>query len=131
LSGGFHSNWQKKVIDSCIGAFIFFNPREHGLEKSASMYTTWDLHHIKQSDIIFGYMEQNNPSGYGLSLEIGYANALSKTIILIDEKSKKDKKFERYFGIIRESSNIVLDNFEEGIEVLKSFQVNDPTIIKY
>lgn len=124
LAGGFRSNWQKKVITNCDNAFIFFNPREHGLEKAVSMYTTWDLHHVKQSDILFGFMEKDNPSGYGLSLEVGYAKALSKTIILIDEKSKNDKTFERYFDIVRESSNIVLDSFEEGIEVLKKFQFN-------
>ena len=123
LAGGFRTNWQKKVIENCGDhIFTFFNPREHGLEKATAMYTTWDLHHVKQADILFGYMEHDNPSGYGLSLEVGFAKALSKTIILVDEKSKRNKKFSRYYGIVRESADIVVENFEEGLEVLRSFQ---------
>ena len=36
LSGGFRSNWQKRVIEQLGDDFIFFNPREHGLD---NLYT--------------------------------------------------------------------------------------------
>lgn len=121
LAGGFRSNWQKKVIDACDNAFIFFNPSEHGLEINPNHYTTWDLFHVKECNILFVYMEKTNPSGYGLSLEIGYAKALGKTIILVDEKSSTNQSFERYFKIVQVSSNVVFCSLNEGIKFLQSF----------
>lgn len=121
LAGGLRSNWQKRVIEEFPDGFIFFNPREHGLEKSSTEYTTWDLHFLNQSDILFGYMEQDNPSGYGLALEIGFAKAQGKTIILVDEKSPANKRFDRYYKIAHEASNVVFKSLDEGIEFLKRF----------
>ena len=120
LSGGFKSNWQDKVIEQLHDKFIFYNPREHGLEDS-DLYTTWDIHFVKECDIIFAYMEESNPSGYGLSFEIGVAYALKKTIILVDEKSENDKTFAKYFKIIYNPSGVVFHNLIEGIEYLKKF----------
>lgn len=120
LSGGFHSNWQQQVIEQLKEKFYFLNPREHGLE-SPEQYTVWNIHQVKQCDILFAYMETTNPSGYGLALEVGLANALGKTIVLIDERSEKDKTFGRYFQIVQHSSSIVFDNLEAGINFLKAF----------
>lgn len=120
LSGGLKSNWQGTIIKELNKKFIFHNPNNHALENS-KLYTAWDLHHIKLCDIVFAYMEPNNQSGYGLALEVGYAAALNKTIILIDEKSQKDSGFESKFKIIRESASAVFDNLEEGVQFLKSF----------
>jgi nucleoside 2-deoxyribosyltransferase len=123
LAGGFNSGWQDKVREELKNKVIFFDPRFHGLEESASQYTTWDLFHVKNCDILFAFMEATNPSGYGLSLEVGYAKALGKTIILIDEKSLKEKPFDRYFKIVRESSDSVFDTLNDGIKFLKAFQM--------
>lgn len=123
LAGGLRSNWQKKVIEKFSEEFIFFNPMEHGLEKSSNEYTTWDLYFLNKSDILFGYMEHDNPSGYGLALEIGFAKAKGKTIILIDEKSPANKKFDRYFKIAHEASNVVFQSLDEGIEFLQRFSL--------
>jgi nucleoside 2-deoxyribosyltransferase len=121
LAGGLRSNWQEKVISLCSPDFIFFNPREHGLEKSSVEYTTWDLHHLKHSDILFGFMEIDNPSGYGLALEIGFANALGKTIILVDEKSQGGSPFQRYYKMVHDASHVVFPDLESGLNFLKSF----------
>ena len=67
-------------------------------------------------------MQEENPSGYGLTLEIGYAKAINKPIILVDEKSDAKSKFSRYFKIVRESSTVVFDNLEEGVELLKKLR---------
>ena len=120
LSGGFSTNWQSKVVKNLDQKFIFFNPREHGLEHS-DFYTTWDIHFVKNCDILFAYMEATNPSGFGLSFELGIAYALNKTIILIDEKSMNDKNFEKYFKIMHRPSGVVLSNLDEGIEYLSKF----------
>ena len=123
LSGGMNeSNWQQKVIN-LVGkdGYIYFNPREHFL-LNASEYTMWDLFYVKNCDVIFAYMQKDNPSGFGLTLEIGFAAALGKQIILIDEKSASDEIFKQKFKIVRESSSIVFDNFSDGITFLKSLR---------
>jgi nucleoside 2-deoxyribosyltransferase len=120
LSGGFKSNWQSKVIQEVGEKLIFFNPREHGLEHS-DFYTTWDIHFIKECDIIFAYMEESNPSGYGIAFELGVAFSLNKTIILVDERSKTDLNFANYFKILYKPSGVVLGNLSDGIEYLKKY----------
>lgn len=125
LSGGMNnSNWQQAVIEQ-LGAtdkgYVFYNPREHNLSHSRE-YTIWDLFYVKNCDIVFAYMQKDNPSGYGLTLEIGYATALGKPIILVDERSDIDEKFKRYFEIVRESSSIVFNNLPDGIKFLKNIR---------
>lgn len=122
LSGGFKSNWQSKIIDECKDDFIFFNPKEHNIKES-QLYTTWDIHFVKECDIMFAYMEETNPSGYGLTFELGVAYALNKTIILIDEKSDKDKVFDKYFQMIQNSANVMFDSLDEGVKFLKHFAI--------
>ena len=123
LSGGMNnSNWQQSVIDEIGGTgYVFYNPREHNLSHSRE-YTIWDLLYVKNCDVVFAYMQKDNPSGYGLTLEIGYATALGKPIVLIDERSDDDEKFKRYFEIVRESSSIVFNNLSDGIKFLKNIR---------
>ncbi len=119
LAGGFMSSWQDKVIELMPGAIIF-DPREHKLDQPAE-YTAWDLNAIDNSDLIIAYMEKGNPGGYALSLEIGYAKAQRKKIIIIDEHD--DTQRRRYFEMVREVSDMCIDsfpyfisNFEEVVE---------------
>jgi hypothetical protein len=121
LSGGLNtSNWQEMIIERFEKQFVFYNPRYHNLNEP-NEYTTWDLHFVKQCDILFAYMEKHNPSGFGLTLEIGLALGLNKTIILVDEKSKNDIVFEPYFLIVRNASTIVFNELEKGIDFLSTF----------
>lgn len=122
LAGGMKSNWQSNVKSKFANNFIFFNPQDHKLEKPKD-FTCWDLHFVNQADIVFAYLEKDNPSGYGLTLEIGYAKALNKTIILVDERSKVDRSFSNYFNIVRESANVVFEDFESGLRYLDRFSV--------
>lgn len=82
LAGGFRSGWQAKV-KSKLPSYIFLDPSQHNIEDPAE-YTRWDLNAIRQSDIVIGYMESTNPGGYSLALEIGFARALGKTVLLVD-----------------------------------------------
>lgn len=120
LAGGLKTNWQKQVIKKGKGKFRFFNPKQHLLDEGKE-YTSWDLHHVRKCDIFFAYMEETNPSGIGLSLEIGLAIGLGKTVILVDEKSKTDVIFAKQFRIIRESVTITFENLKDGITMLLSF----------
>lgn len=123
LSGGFRSGWQDIVIDRLKDKFIFLNPQRHNLA-APKQYTTWDIHFVKKCDIFFGYMEQSNPSGYGLALELGLAYAMGKTIILVDERSEHDKDFSRYFKIVQQSSSVVFTSLDEGVDFLSSFYIS-------
>jgi hypothetical protein len=114
------SNWQSRVIQRFGFNFTFFNPRDHQLNNS-KQYTEWDLFYIQKADILFAYMEQENPSGFGLTLEVGFARALSKSIILVDEKSGTDDFFKSKFQIVRNSASVTLDDLNEGLDFLESF----------
>jgi len=119
LSGRLESSWQDKVITE-VPNVEYFDPRSHELRNS-TQYSMWDTYHVKRANILFGYMEKDNPSGYGLATEIGYARGLGKMVILVDEKSRDDKQFSKYFALVREASDIVFDSLEEGIAFLKKF----------
>jgi len=122
LSGRLESSWQDKVIAE-VPNLEYFDPRSHGL-RNPTQYAIWDKYHVRSADILFGYMEHDNPSGYGLATEIGYARGLGKTVILIDERSQADEQFREYFAIVREMSDVVLESLNEGITLLKRFALN-------
>ena len=123
LAGGMNdSDWQSRVIKEVKSSdILFYNPREHQLNDSIE-YTVWDLYYVKKCDILFAYMQADNPSGIGLTLEVGYARALDKTIILIDERSNVDEIFANRFKIVRESASIVFDSLDKGIDFLSKFK---------
>jgi nucleoside 2-deoxyribosyltransferase len=118
LSGGLSTgnNWQDIVKQNSPG-YRFIDPRtyqfnESGEKLTSEEYTKKDLANIRLSDCIFAYMDKNNPSGYGLSLEVGYAKALGKKIIMVDEMNKN------YMEIVRCCADYLFDNLEDGIKKL-------------
>lgn len=121
LAGGFKGGWQERIINDLGDNFIFYNPATHNLDKP-SEYTHWDLYHVDKCDILIGYMNEENPSGYGLALEIGYAKAKNKLIVLVDERSSIDEQFKRYFAICHESANVVLGSIEEALNYLHGYK---------
>ena len=121
LAGGFKGGWHQEVIRTLGDDFLCFNPQTHKLD-DAEKYTAWDLYHVDKCDILLGYMTEDNPSGYGLALEIGYAKAQQKLILLIDKRSPKDEGFKRYFSICHQSANIIFNDLDDAIEYLKTFK---------
>jgi len=98
LAGGLRSNWQDFVIRACP-ALKFFDPREHGLSDATS-YTSWDLEAIRRCRWLFAYLERDNPGGYALALELGYARALGKEVIFVDEKSRTGNEIGQYLEML-------------------------------
>jgi hypothetical protein len=117
LAGGFHSGWQDRVMGA-VNRFSFYDPRTHKLQEPRE-YTLWDLEAIRKSDIVFAYLEITNPAGYALALELGYAKALGKRIILVDEKSPANEQTKRYLGMICAIADTSFETFEEGLNYLK------------
>jgi nucleoside 2-deoxyribosyltransferase len=115
LAGGFKSRWQTKVMKQLPG-YEFLDPSQHNIQDAAE-YTRWDLDAIRASDIVLGYMESTNPGGYSLALEIGFAHALGKKVVLVDEI--KDPSVSRYFEMARQCSGHVFATLAQAIEHLR------------
>jgi nucleoside 2-deoxyribosyltransferase len=112
LSGGFHSDWQHIVKVSCPD-IKYIDPKINGLRTPAS-YTLWDMMGIKECDILFAYLEEDNPSGIGLAFEIGFAKGLGKTTVLVN------KKDDKYTAILEYGADVNFTTLQEGIELLKA-----------
>lgn len=112
LSGGLRSNWQQKVIDSMDAEWL--DPRTlmdmmPNLQGIADIELAW----IDECDMVFAYLEYNNPSGLGLSAEIGYARAINKPVVLVDERD------DMYSAFLHCLSDWHTDDLSEGIAHLK------------
>lgn len=116
LAGGFKSGWQDTVMERCP-QLDFDDPRDHQLENQED-YTFWDLAAIRRSDVVFAYFERSNPAGFSLALEVGYAHALGKLIILVDEMSHGGDMPARYLDMLREVSNKVYTSLDDALKFL-------------
>lgn len=118
LAGGLKSGWQDKVKmqgpDIC-----YLDPSRHKLP-SENEYTAWDLLAIRSADAVFIYFEADNPSGFGLSIEAGFAYALGKVVVYVDEKSQADPEAGKRLGMLRTISSVVFDSLDDGIAFLHS-----------
>jgi nucleoside 2-deoxyribosyltransferase len=94
---------------------------KNDIKNAFDQYATLDLYHAKASDIVFGYLEADNPAGHGLAVECGYAKGLGKTVIIVNE-TKLDDPMYRYKKFIEKSADIVFTNFVEGVLFLEKFQ---------
>lgn len=112
LAGGFKSAWQEKVKGELVGLYEFLDPSMHHIEDPVG-YTHMDLEMIRNSDIILAYMEKDNPGGYALSLEIGYAWAKCKHVFLVDDPDRK------HFDMVRQCNDEIFPDLDSAIEYMK------------
>lgn len=122
LAGGMKTGWQDKLIEhkKFEERHTFFDPRMNNT-KEPREYATLDLHNIKQSDLVFAYLEKGNPSGAGLALEIGYGKGLGKTVIFVNEK-----RDDKYWKLVEETADVVFEKLEDGIRYLECFNQINP-----
>lgn len=125
LAGGFRSGWQDELLK--IEGFKFIDPRSKELRDGEKInmpvqqYGQWDLHFIRNSDIVFVYAEHDNKSCIGLSVEAGYAKGLGKTVILVLEPNDTIKN--EYLVFLTQVADITFSSFEQGVDYLKSFSI--------
>lgn len=112
LAGGMHSGWQDSVIEKFSKRVRFLDPRAHKL-KDPRLYVQRDLDFVRRSDIVFGFLEKRNPSGLGLAVELGFARALGKKIVLVNELRT------RYARFCDEVSDHAEPNLKKGIARLE------------
>ena len=119
LAGGLHSGWQDRTR-AAVPEATYFDPRTHGLSEP-SAFTSWDLDAIKRSDVVFAYLEESNPGGYALALEVGFARALGKHVVLVDERSTSDPSIAPYLTMVHESADVHTPSIEEGMRYLRHY----------
>jgi len=117
LAGGFRSKWQTQVAVRLAGSFELLDPSAHNIQDPTE-YTRWDLEAIRQSDIVLANMEDTNPGGYSLALEVGFAKALGKRIFMVDQI--EEPSLRRYFEMVRQCSERVFPTLGEALDHLAS-----------
>ena len=113
-----HTDWQDVVRLHGPRLLDYRDPKSHGLTEEKE-YTKWDLDNLTESDIVFAYLESENPSGAGLALEIGYAYAQRKYIIFV---CRRDHPYYSNFGMARSCANKVFHTLEDGVQYLRTFK---------
>jgi len=123
LAGGmsFYNDWRDFIYKEFKDRSIFLDPRNSG-SNNEKIYTEYDVNCVKQCDILFAFMDSSNPSGYGMSVELGLAYGLGKFIIFVDQTNFSKKK---YFGMHRQMSNEVFKDLQDGVEFLKSLLLKE------
>jgi nucleoside 2-deoxyribosyltransferase len=115
LAGGMKDGWQDRAINLLEGHEIL-DPRSWG-DPNPAIYTERDLSAVRRSDWLLVHMASTNPSGFGLSVELGYAYALGKKIVFCDE-IRSDWR-SPYFGMHREMATEVVHTLEAAAAVIK------------
>lgn len=91
LCGGFKTGWQEEVTKEIMRLrpdAEIADPRNNKFH-DPSYYTQWNLKQILDCNIVFAYMEHDNPGMANLAFEIGFAHALGKVVVLINQKGQR------------------------------------------
>lgn len=107
LAGGMQDGWQDAVAVAqlAIGKPIeLLDPRtiNAGID-DPRIYTEHDLAAIRGADAVLAYMDSANPSGFGMSVEVGYAYGIGKPVAFVDCIGGDWRS--RYFGMHRTMAN--------------------------
>jgi nucleoside 2-deoxyribosyltransferase len=78
---------------------------------------------VRRCDILVAYMGPHNPSGFGLSLEAGYAKALGKGMIFVDEMQQDWRG--KYFDMLRSISTVVQTLEEAAKKIHLAMALNE------
>lgn len=115
LAGGMHSDWQERVKQACPNHRYIDPCCRNGMRLTEpAEYTAWDLAAVAQADIIFAYMEVDNPSGIGMACEAAYGKALGKLVVFVNEHESK------YLRFVDELADVSFTRFLDGLHFLSS-----------
>ena len=122
LGGNMHTSWRQAVVASCPN-IQFLQPYKDDQARfirtvegtsllPPSHFTLRDLLYIRSCDVVFGYITEYGTHNrhHGLMIELGYAKALSKAIVLVCQIPE----FDMATGI----ADVVFDNLEQGVKYL-------------
>lgn len=117
LAGGMTNLWRKTVKNSVDADFA--DPCDHRLG-TLSEYGAWDLHHVQQADIVFCYIERDNPSCLGAAVEVGYGAGNGATIILVLEPDHNHFPDEKV-AFLESVADVTYQTLEDGIQYLSHY----------
>src|SRR5690606_27686392 len=121
--GGMKSSWRDYIKESVNdNRIVFYDPTEKSNieNQGVNSFVCWDLHHIKKCDTLFIYLEADNPSCIGASVEAGYAKGLGKTVLSVIEDNNHIKS--RYLDFLREICDIVFDDLDKAVLYINETQ---------
>jgi hypothetical protein len=118
LAGGLRTGWQDQIKLE-LRAYKCIDPRDC-LSSDPAVYTDWDLEAISRCDVVLAYFESDNPTGYALALEVGYAKALNKKVVLVNERSGVMPEFARAIAMVRAAADVYFTTLRQGTEYLRS-----------
>lgn len=114
LAGGFHGELRTDILAALNTAGLHvFDPKEHG-QQSPEEYADTDTSALRRSAVVLAFMDDTNPSGYGLSAEIGFAHALSIAVVFIDRLSRSDPRWH-YFDFVRPMCRMTTTDIEVAV----------------
>jgi hypothetical protein len=89
--------------------------------QAPAAYTEWDLQAVRASDILLGYAESTNPGLYSLALEIGFAKALGKKVILV-VPSDIATNTKKYLSMCETAADVTVATLDEAIGLLREMK---------
>ena len=119
LAGDLRTNWRDAFREQAPD-FTYLDPQDHYHIKEETAYTFLDLLQLEQADLVVANLDPANPSLYGTSLEIGYAVAQGKSVLIIDQLTPAGDERARWFGMARSVSHIVVASVADAIDVLNA-----------
>ncbi len=114
LAGDPKSGWQSKVCKA-IQDLQLLDPSKQDLADPKEM-TRWGLQAIRESDVVLAYLEEEVQNGHALAFELGYAKALGKTILLVQEQGAGEE--DQYLQTVREVADFCFDTLGEAVSYL-------------
>jgi nucleoside 2-deoxyribosyltransferase len=117
LSGGTHGGWQD-LVKSRFPMTFFFDPRQAGKQKTMKEIAELERLWLDQSDILFFYFENSNPSGIGSAFEVGYCIGRNIPVIMVDEQQTR---YTEWLGI---HCTKVYQTLDQGLAELEKWILN-------
>ncbi len=114
LAGDTQSGWQARVCKA-IQDLQLLDPSKEDLADPKEL-TRWGLQAIRKSDVVLAYLEKEDPNGHALAFELGYAKALGKTILLVQEHGAGEE--DKYLQTVREIADFCFDSLGEAVSYL-------------
>ena len=114
LAGDPKSGWQARVCRA-IQDLQLLDPSKQDLGDPKEL-SRWGLRAIRESDVVLAYLDQENQNGYSLALALGYAKALGKTILLVEEHEAGER--DEYLQTVREVADFCFDSLGEAVSYL-------------
>ncbi len=124
LAGGMRNGPTRDRIKAALRALgvVTLDPNHWADEckNDPQLYTNRDIEEIRKCDFVVAFMTRDNPSGYGLNFEIGYAVGIEKPVLFLNLLGNDAR--QRYFGMASVSArthNLLhpfLDNLRDWVK---------------